>query len=69
MLGGGAVLRVRAGAAVMHTQSRNPSRERDHRISLMPMDRDERPGALGALGIGFALSAPFWIAVIAWWLA
>lgn len=53
----------------MHTQSRNPSRERDHRISLMPLAHEDRPGALGVLGIGFALTSPFWISFIAWWLA
>lgn len=54
----------------MHFQSRNQFRERDHRISLMPLESDWQDGDLSWLGaLLCGLSAVSVILGIAWAVA
>ena len=51
----------------MHVQSRNPSRERDHRISLMPMERpDGEPGIVAGTIILLAVLAVIVVGFSLW---
>ncbi len=53
----------------MHFQSRNSLRERDHRISLMPLDMDGRPvrkGDLAHIGLLLCIASGIVSLAIIW---